>query len=344
MRRVIINLAIVALVLTAGMMAPWRAATSKLDGDQAMMLAASGGPVGAGEIGARKGNRFARVLGAPFRAIGRLFGHGKDDDRPRRLTEKDVKKFESAAMVRIQDSRTPATTAAPEGASGQPMGESGALGPSLSPADEAQKYLAAGRDLVNRGKFNEAVFNLSRAVSLDPRLSEAHNLLGVAYDRKNLPEMAKAAYERALHLDPRNAQILNNYGYSLYINGNYRAAVDRLKRAARLAPDDQRVLNNLALAQCRLGQYDDAYKSFVRAGGELAGHLNTAVMLERAGRAEDAIRHYEAARKLHPASQLVLQRLADLYQQTGQRERAEAVRRDLLAPAVSTASTAGNQK
>src|SRR5688572_11362524 len=42
------------------------------------------------------GGGFAKALGAPFRAIGRLFGGGKKKkNRVERITEKDIKKFES---------------------------------------------------------------------------------------------------------------------------------------------------------------------------------------------------------------------------------------------------------
>ena len=111
---------------------------------------------------------------------------------------------------------------------------------------------------------------------------------------------------------------LNTSASSLYLNGNYRAAVTRLKRAAKLAPADERIWNNLALAQCRLGKYDDAYKSFARSGGEYQGRLNVAAMLERAGREEQAIEHYEAARRVQPAAEFVLRRLAELYARNGQ--------------------------
>jgi tetratricopeptide (TPR) repeat protein len=113
---------------------------------------------------------------------------------------------------------------------------------------------------------------------------------------------------------------LNNLGFSLYQNGNYRAAVDRLKRAAKLAPTDERILNNLGLALCRLGKFQDAFKNFARAAGPLTGNLNTARMLERFGRDEDAIKYYEDARRLDRNSTFAVKRLADLYKRTGRTE------------------------
>jgi tetratricopeptide (TPR) repeat protein len=315
MRNRTINAFLIAVVLTAGVSTFWTATTTEHDGDDATeIVAADGSPTGtaedpaasAGEKAKKKGNRFARFFKAPFKAAAKLFGG--DDDRMRRMSEKDAAKFESAPLMRVEDSRTTSAE--------NPTDEGGT----------AKDYLARGRTLLDEGRLNEAVRELSRAVSLDSRLSEAHNLLAVAYDRKGLHDRARESFERALDHEP-DAQTLNNLGYSLYLNGNYRAAVARLKRAAKLAPADERIWNNLALAQCRLGKYDDAYRSFARSGGEYQGRLNVAAMLERAGREEQAIEHYEAARRAQPQSEFVLRRLSELYARNGHRAEAASVAR-----------------
>lgn len=241
------------------------------------------------------GNTFLRVLKAPFKAIGRLFGRGKkDDNKLHRLSEKDVKKFEASPLTRVVD----ANYAAPEPSSNAEMG--------------ATERLERGRALLDNSKLNEAIAELSLATSVDPKLAEAHNLLGVAYHRKGLPELARKSFETSLKLDKKNPQTLNNLGYLLYNNGDYKAALDPLKKAARLAPDDARILNNLALTQSQLGKFDDAYKNFARAGGEIEGRLNVANRLEIAGRSDEAREHYEAARlhaeanqKTNPYSQAI---------------------------------------
>jgi Tfp pilus assembly protein PilF len=317
MRNRTINAFLIAFTLVFVITAFWSATTTNPDGDDAAnVVAADGSRVGASEdpqladgSQQKKGNRFARFFKAPLKAVSKLFGGG-DDNRVQRMTEKDAAKFESAPSLRVNDTRSPASKmTSDEGAS-------------------AHDLFEHGRALLEDGHLNDAINELSRAVSLDPKLSQARSLLAVAYDRKGLKDRARETFERAAD-DTRDPQTLNNIGYWLYSNGNYRAAVEKLKRAAKYAPDDERILNNLALAQARLGKYDDAYKNFAHARGEYEGHLNTAALAERMGRDAQAIEHYESAKKLQPGSEIALRRLADLYQRNGQGDNAARARQEL---------------
>jgi Tfp pilus assembly protein PilF len=307
-RRVIAIL--IAFILTIGATAMWSASTISREGDpDAIVLEDSGVEAGNADQPKKKGNKVVKVLTAPFKAFGKLFGRGDDTNKITRMTEKDAERFESVGVTRIEDANNPAVKRDTSSAS-------------------AREHLEIGRQFLLNGNYNEAISELSLAVSLDSKLSEAHNLLGVAYDKKGFAERAKDSFERAVKMD-EDADTLNNLGFSFYQSGNYRAAVDRLKRAAKLAPNDERILNNLGLAYCRLGKIDEAYKAFSRATGPLTGNLNTAKMLERFGREDDAIRYYEAARQIEPVNTFALRRLADLYQRVGRASEADAARTSL---------------
>ncbi len=305
-RRIIAVL--IAFVLTIAATAMWSASTIEREGDpDAMVLEDSGAEVGGDRPKKKGGNKVVKVLAAPFKAFGRLFGGGDDRNKVHRMTEKDAERFESAGITRIEDANN-----------------SKKIKRDTSSAS-AREHFETGREYLLEERYNDAISELSMAVSLDPKLTEAHNLLGVAYDKKGFGDRAKDSFERAVKLE-EDADTLNNLGFSFYQNGNYRAAVDRLKRAAKLAPTDERILNNLGLAYCRLGKIDEAYKAFTRATGPLTGNLNTAKMLERFGREDDAIRYYEAAREIDPANSIALRRLADLYQRVGRATESEGAR------------------
>ena len=311
-----------ALVLCVS--AFWTATTNEIEGDDAanVVAAAEGGEateVGTAEDGAaaearpkKKKGGWGRIFKAPFKAVGRLF-KGGDEDKLRRMNESDAARFESTPAMRVDDARNAGTREARAEA---------------AESKSARELLERGRAALNDGEESEAVKLLSRAAALDPKLSEAHNLLAVAYARRGLHERARESFERSLDADA-DAQALNNAGYYFYLNGHYRLAVERLKRAAKLAPGDARILNNLALAQVRLGRFDDAYKNFARASNDYDAHMNTASLADRMGRDSAAAEHYEAAHKLRPASETALRRLVDLYQRGGHADRLARAQRSL---------------
>jgi Tfp pilus assembly protein PilF len=310
----------IAFVLTVFASAMWSASTIEREGDADANVIEDSGST-AGNAGEKKGgNKVAKIFAAPFKAFGRLFK--KDDNKMQRMSEKDVAKFESVGVTKVDDARTPTPK-------------------KLALASSAKEHLANGRSYLQNGQLNEAIAELSTAASLDPKLTEAHSLLGMAYDKKGLADRAKDSFERAVKSEPEDAQTLNNLGFALYQNGNYRAAVDRLKRAVKLAPTDDRILNNLGLALCRLGKFDEAYKHFARATGPYNGNLNTARMLERFGREDDAIKYYEDARRFEPNSTLALKRLADLYKRVGKLEQAQAASNALAGSTGTTVAAAG---
>ncbi|HSE31928.1 MAG TPA: tetratricopeptide repeat protein [Pyrinomonadaceae bacterium] len=316
---------VIAFLLTIAATAVWSASSIEREGDpDANVLEDSGSeagvaPEGSEAIKSGGGNKVVKVLKAPFKMFGRLFGRG-GDHKFKRMTEEDAEKFASVGVARVE------------------VGDNKKY---ASITGSAREHLEAGRQHLIAGRYNEAIAELSTAASLDPKLSEAHNLLGVAYNQKGFGDRAKESFERAVKNDPDDVETLNNLGFALYQNGNYRAAVDRLKRALKLAPTDERVLNNLGLALCRLGKWDEAYIHFERAGGPLVGSLNTAKMFERFAREDDAIRYYEKARQIDPNNSIALRRLADLYQRVGRTAESEAVRAVIASSQNANAASPG---
>jgi Flp pilus assembly protein TadD len=273
----------------------------------------------------KKGNGFVRALGAPFRAIGRLFGGGskKNDQQQqaRRISNKEAEKFESNALTRIKDANTPVETPAP--ASSAPA----------TPSSTAQfdNYLNRARQLLVAGDAEGAINELTSATAINQHSAEANKLLGVAYESKGWRDSALRSFEMAVTLDENNPEHLNNLGFFLYKTGDYERANRLLKRAAKLARNNPRIWNNLGLVQCERGKFDDAYESFVKAVGEYQGHMSVAAQLQQHGRAKDAIKHLESAQAMQPNSTDVLNKLVSLYEMTGRHSDAETARRSIIA-------------
>jgi len=289
------------------------------------------------------GNRFVGALKAPFKALGRLFGGGKKNKvKLERISEKDAKQFESVPGVQtnnttqVADAGASSKAAASSGmASSKAAASSGMATNETNNAAEALEtvsldHLEKGRALLDGNDLNGAIGELSMAASANPKLSEASTLLGVAYWRKGLRDLAQRAFEAAVRINKNDPQNLNNLGYLFYENGDFENATRYFKRAAKLSPNDPLIWNNLGLAQAEREHFDDAYESFARAQGEYKGHLNVAARLEHNGSNKKAIKHLEKALALKPNSIDVLARLADLYDSTGNEKRAQDARSSLV--------------
>ena len=278
-----------------------------------------------------RGNGFLGALKAPFKAIGKLFGRGKKDKvKLERISEKDAKQFESAPAVQTtNDTTAPAVNSQPSATENSGMVTTGEKTPADALETIALDHLEKGRALLNSHDLNGAIGELSMAASANPKLSEASSLLGVAYWRKGLRDVAQKSFETAVRIDKNDPQNLNNLGYLLYENGDYENATKYFKRAAKLAPKDPLFWNNLGLAQSERGHFDDAYESFARAQGEYKGHLNVAARLEHQGSSKRALKHLEKALALQPNSPDVLARLIDLYDSTGKEKQAQSARSSL---------------
>src|ERR1051325_7945614 len=156
MRNRTVNATLIAFAVALLATAFWSATTTAPDGDGAAnVVAADGSRVGAAEdpsatadAAKKKGNRFARFFKAPIKAVSKLFGGGGDDNRIKRMTAKDAERFESAPTVRVEDARSPASKSADDGE-----------------AATAREHFERGRDLLAANQLNDAIAELSHAVS-----------------------------------------------------------------------------------------------------------------------------------------------------------------------------------
>ena len=288
------------------------------------------------------GNTFVRVLTAPFRAIGRIFGGGKNDGKLHRLSEKDVKKFETAPTVKVVDATLVSTPEA-QGLRTNPAPATNEPPATKEEANrlEARLKVARAQALIDSNNLNAAFDLLTAAINLDPKNGNAHNLLGIAYESKGMRDWAFKSFETAVRCNRDQPEFLNNLGYLYLKNGEYDSAAKYLKRAAKVAPDQQRYWNNLGLAEVQRKHFDDAYVAFEHAVGEFDGHMNLANRLQALGYDSQAIKHLELARALQPNSKEILVRLVALYKRAGKLELAEQARANLVT--LTTVATAPNQ-
>jgi len=120
--------------------------------------------------------------------------------------------------------------------------------------DRALVRANLGRSLNERGRGDEAIVQLERAVADDPSLADAHAALAHALmQHQRQGDLPERALESALELDPRHRDAHILLGRLYLRQRRDDDAADALTRALGYHPYDEDILFNLALAEERRG-------------------------------------------------------------------------------------------
>ena len=273
-----------------------------------LMVKAEPGLEEAGNNGEqKKRGGFKRVVTAPVRLIAGLFRRKTDPLAVREASRQEIEKMRIIPMQRNRDGI------------GEMMADtSGAtIGEPAVGLEAAQSLFDEAVALHDRGQIDSALEKLVAATALRNDFAEAHNLLGVCYDRKRQFNDADTEYRKAISLDSRNARFYNNLGYSRYLAGDDGAAIKYYRKGLKITPHDRRMHNNLGLAYGRKGDFKKAREHFLVAVGETGTQLNLGFVYTEQGFYEEAIHQYQLALQSQPRSLTALSNLTQLYERTG---------------------------
>src|SRR5581483_7037175 len=111
--------------------------------------------------------------------------------------------------------------------------------------------------LLQRGRVQEAIEQLTEAVRLDPNMDLARNNLAAAQAALagGLPPAERA----------RRAQALLNEGVGLISRGNPAAGIDKLSQAALMDSGNPSIPFDIGIAYVQLNRFDQAEGAFRRA-------------------------------------------------------------------------------
>ncbi len=147
--------------------------------------------------------------------------------------------------------------------------------------------------------------------------------LAAAYLAAGLPLVALDEVKQALRIDPRLTQALNVRGLAYAALGDPRRAQDSLEQALDSAPGDPASLHNLAWFHCQQGQFPQALAAFDQVLAQLRGPSASRTLLargvceSRAGRMEAAVRALQSSLDHDPSNSAAAINLAAVLEQQG---------------------------
>jgi predicted O-linked N-acetylglucosamine transferase (SPINDLY family) len=174
----------------------------------------------------------------------------------------------------------------------------------LSSIEEADRLIAEGNGVEDRGNFEGALALYRKAADAAPAYVRAHMNIGNALQRLDRLTEAVAAQRRAVVCAPENANARFNLGSLLRSVGDLAEAESQLLEALGLNPDLYAASLVLAdMYEARL-RPDDAEAMLHRALTSAPGHagvlLNLGMFYSRRGRLDDAIAWFRQAKAADP--------------------------------------------
>jgi Flp pilus assembly protein TadD len=145
-------------------------------------------------------------------------------------------------------------------------------GASASAAEQAQEHSERGYKLASTGDLEDAVSELSLAVTLAPKNSQYIFALGVILAKQGKLEEAGDHFRQALKLDPTNLAIRQNLAATEWQLGKLVDAERNLQFILEQKPDDQDALFLLGMVLENRGQYAKASKLLANAHDQLRLH------------------------------------------------------------------------
>jgi len=88
------------------------------------------------------------------------------------------------------------------------------------------------------------------------------NKIGIAFHQLALLDLAKKNYQRAISLDPKYSEAINNLGTIYYSQKNYRHSISLYKRALKVGPPSASIYSNLGSAYFSRKDYKRAIECY----------------------------------------------------------------------------------
>lgn len=166
------------------------------------------------------------------------------------------------------------------------------------------------------GRENEAVREIEKALQINPRNSDAYELLANAHMQRGDALKAEHTLLKAITMQPGYWRPMRALARFQFNSGRYTDAAGNYQKVVDLAPNSGRAWSDLGAALFmagKLGEAADALSRAVQLEASQSGYSNLGTLYYYLGRYSDAIRHYQLALKDSPDDFRLYGNIADTY-------------------------------
>ncbi len=173
---------------------------------------------------------------------------------------------------------------------------------------DAQRYYRLGQTQFDQGKTLQAIESLKKALSIDPKLAEAHDYLGLIYLEQSDPRKAAKHLEKAVSINPYFTEAHNTLGVAYKELKKYDRSMEEFETALKdkTYSTPEKIYLNIGYLHLERGKIPEATRSFEQAlrikPDYLRGMLGLGQAYQQSGRADLATKEFQRIVKLGPDS------------------------------------------
>ncbi len=132
-------------------------------------------------------------------------------------------------------------------------------------SNESITLTSQAKGLIDKGKIDQAMVLLDRAIKNDPKYIDAYLEMGRAYEGKNNFDEALKSYQKIQKINPKHVQV-NMYLGNLYRRwGKLDQAISYVKKAVELSPGEAWMTQLLGNLYQQAGKIDLAVAAYEKA-------------------------------------------------------------------------------
>jgi tetratricopeptide (TPR) repeat protein len=156
----------------------------------------------------------------------------------------------------------------------------------------------------NLRRYEEAIASFNRAIEIKPDYHAAWHNRGVSLGKLGRYDEEISSFNRAIEINPDFHEAWSNRGVSLLEIGKYEEAIANFDRTIEINPDDHTAWSRRGIVLCMLEQYEEAITNFDRAieinPNDYQVWLNRSIALNTLGRYEEQITNLDRAIEINP--------------------------------------------
>jgi len=195
---------------------------------------------------------------------------------------------------------------------------------------EITLHYELGKIFYYEGKYQEAIDEFKKVISLDPERREATKFIATIHDELRRKEEEKARVQREEALKKAKAEkekkiiVLLDSGRAFYKEEKYPEAIEEFKKVLDLDPERTEAIRYIREVRNTIGKREEARRRVQEMAQakelEVKRHFTLGKSYYTEGRYEKAIREFEKALALNPKHTLATEHLAKIQEALKKRE------------------------